>query len=340
MSDRELRAFTLVELLVVIAIIGILVALLLPAVQSAREAARRTACKNNLKQMALGWQNHHSQVNHFPTGGWSWTWVGDADRGFGKDQPGGWAYNILPFIEQSALHDLSSDGARDTITDVQLAGARETVIKPVTVFSCPSRRAGLVFPGENFIAYNSARNPFSDLIAGRGDYAANSGDHQHNSFSSGPGSLAAAETFRWCTANTTGLMTGVHSNCSPAGKEMTGISFARSEIAIRHISDGTSNTYMVGEHYLNPNDYETGLDQGDNETWCSGFNNDNFRSVFSRPAQDRPGVTNTYSFGSVHPVTWHVAMCDGSVHAIGYDIDLSVHQCLGIRNDAEACELP
>ena len=99
---RRRNGFTLVELLVVIAIIGVLVALLLPAIQAAREAARRTQCINNLKQLALGCQNHHDTHGHFPTGGWGWYWVGDPDRGFGKEQPGGWAYNLLPFFEQQA----------------------------------------------------------------------------------------------------------------------------------------------------------------------------------------------------------------------------------------------
>src|SRR5690242_9173257 len=106
---RLVAAFTLVELLVVIAIIGVLVALLLPAVQAARESARRTQCINQLKELTLGGMNHEGAMKHFPTGGWGIKWVGDADRGYGQQQPGGWIYNILPFIEQRAKHDMPKD---------------------------------------------------------------------------------------------------------------------------------------------------------------------------------------------------------------------------------------
>ncbi len=116
------RAFTLVELLVVIAIIGILIALLLPAIQSAREAARRNECKNNLKQMGLAAQNHVDAIKSFPTGGWGWHWPGDPDRGYKNDQPGGWMYNILPWIEEAQLRNrgkgLSGTAKQDAIRDV------------------------------------------------------------------------------------------------------------------------------------------------------------------------------------------------------------------------------
>src|SRR5690606_28075703 len=107
------RGFTLVELLVVIAIIGILVALLLPAVQAAREAARRTQCKNNLGQIALGCLLHVDAHQSLPSGGWAKYYTADPNRGYGPDQPGGWCYNILAFVEEESLRDLGRGTAHN-----------------------------------------------------------------------------------------------------------------------------------------------------------------------------------------------------------------------------------
>ena len=113
---RQTKAagFTLVELLVVIAIIGILVGLLMPAVDAARESGRRAQCLNNLHQLAAACLQHDTKMQFLPTGGWGCYWGGETDRGFGITQPGGWHYNILPFIDLADLHDLDKGLSRGT----------------------------------------------------------------------------------------------------------------------------------------------------------------------------------------------------------------------------------
>ena len=99
------HGFTLVELLIVITIIGVLVALLMPAIDSARESGRRAQCMNNIKQMSLGCLGHESKYNFLPTGGWGYMWCGDPDRGFNKRQPGGAVqYSPLHRSERPARH--------------------------------------------------------------------------------------------------------------------------------------------------------------------------------------------------------------------------------------------
>lgn len=121
-------AFTLVELLVVIAVIGILVGLLLPAVQSAREAARRIQCANQVKQLGLAFHLHHDQFREFPTGGWDWDTAPSyqgATPHVGARQKAGWGFQILPFIEAA---------------NTWHAGAEKAIGQTNPVFFCPSRR--------------------------------------------------------------------------------------------------------------------------------------------------------------------------------------------------------
>jgi len=171
--------FTLVELLVVITIIGILIALLLPAVQGARESGRRAQCMNNLKQLGLAALHHEQAPGYLPTGGWGYYWVGDPDRGFGPNQPGGWIYNVLPYLEQEGLRNLGAGRSQSE----KLAAAATVVMTPLQMLNCPSRRRPALYPSSKPI--NSG--PISG--AAKTDYAVNTGSDPYSFEWSGPGSL-------------------------------------------------------------------------------------------------------------------------------------------------------
>ncbi|MDZ4659761.1 MAG: DUF1559 domain-containing protein [Bythopirellula sp.] len=353
------RGFTLVELLVVIAIIGVLVALLLPAIQAAREAARRTQCTNNLKQLALGALNHHDVQKHFPTGGWSYGWVGDPDRGFGKDQPGGWIYNILPFIEQGNLHDIGTDGNPDAATNPQRLAVKDSVLpQPIDTINCPSRRPNTPYPLAKSDQAGGFNNSLKPETCGRSDYAVNSG-HMFVEFDAGANNYGVADAYAWPSDDT-----DLH-------VYLTGISHQRSQVKISQVTDGTSNTYLIGEKFMRSDDYLTGFSPGDNETWCTGYNNDNYRVTgawaggqviplpplqdtsnptlptgVGAPPNPAPGTVSSNpdlaarQFGSAHAAGFQAAMADGSSHLITYDVDPFVHLYLGNREDGNTTTLP
>jgi len=125
----------------------------------------------------------------------------------------------------------------------------------------------------------------------------------------------------------------------------TGVVYVRSMVRSAHIKDGMSNTYMVGEKYLNPYHYATGEDLGDNHVYCMGHNNDTVRwtwyntsnpAASCTPKRDRPGVANTVSFGSPHPNGCNLVFCDGGVRTANFMIDPLTHSYLGNRADGKS----
>ena len=315
-TDR--KGFTLVELLVVIAIIGILIGMLLPAVQQVREAARRTECANKLRQIGLAFIQHHDTFEFFPSGGWGWRWTADPDRGVGRDQPGGWTYHILPFIEQQSLSMLGSDGQPDVISIDQRMGASMRDQTPLSAYTCPSRRQTQLYPIGEFPYPGTNSIPGLSEIS-RTDYAGcvGNGSTQFDQ----PGSWPQALSFNW--------------NDPEVERQANGISYRRSVVRLASVFDGTSNTYAVGEKYLNPLSYFDGTDFSDTESVFSGNNDDTLRSTRLPPLQDQAGIGFNDRFGSAHPGTWNVARCDGSVSAVPFSIDSEVHRFLGSRDDGE-----
>lgn len=318
MRSRQIKrsGFTLVELLVSIAIIGILIALILPAVQSAREAARRVQCKNNLKQLALAMHNHESTYGRFPSNGWGYRWVGVPDRGTDKRQPGGWIYNILPHLEQSSLRGL---GKGQPPPEQSLALSR-LMESPLPVAKCPSR------PGDQMGPQKPTAAPFNAQLAAsvaKTDYAVNEGDYITNS-KAGPASLEHGDSGAYAWQDTTNA---------------TGICFQRSEIRPADITDGLSNTYLLGEKHVSTGGYSTYQDRGHDQSMYSGVDLDLNRWVIDPPIQDGENVQDR-RFGSAHSQGCHMALCDGSVRLISYGVDLHVHHRLGNRRDGDPVELP
>jgi len=316
-SKNRRPAFTIVELLVVAAILGVLVALLLPAIQAAREASRRTQCKSNIRQLGLAAQAHVSALRHFPTGGWGGAWIGDPDRGAGPAQPGGWIYNLLPYMEEAALHDRGR--GLSTIAKRQAAG--EIMATPLFALNCPSRRQAVLYPHSPPYLMANAGNVSA---AARTDYAFNAGDRSTNEWDSkgGPaGFEAASTTYLW-----------------PEPQRYTGLSYIRSQISVRRVTDGLSKTYLIGEKYAKPRDYETGNDAGDYGSMYSGFWSNQYRLTLrnAQPIQDTDKVADRIRFGSAHAAGLHMAFADGSVQLIDYEIEAEVHGRFGNREDGFA----
>jgi prepilin-type N-terminal cleavage/methylation domain-containing protein len=349
------NAFTLVELLTVIAIIGILIALLLPAIQAARESARLAQCKNNIRQIALGMLQHETANQAFPAGGWSSAWLGDPNVGTGSRQPGGWIYQSLPYLEQQAIHDIGL-GLTGQNLGATLTKQGEA---PLSIFNCPTRRPAQLYQTVELLTWN-----FQPLdLAAKTDYAANAGSN--GGTEGGPGPILKIPFI-------VSDCRGGYPNCDWSSKQTwldeqwTGIVGDHSGATIAQITDGTSTTLLVGEKWLYELYYDVGTidaefdnqtnriardNPGDNGVMYAGIGYDNVRACgdvdgspryppmrdadYNRanPQSDKKGAHYQERFGSAHSVGLNVARCDGSVDTESFDVDPLVWAKLGSRND-------
>ena len=316
---RLQHGLTLIELLVVIAIIGVLVALLLPAVQSARETARRTHCINTLKQLAIAAMLHEQTHEAFPTAGWGWTLPRNVRRDASSaylapeilgDQSWGWRYQLLPFIEYEALWRLEND--------FEIRASKPPLI------SCPSRRPPTFYGGEE--------GGISATVLG--DYVGNGGDTDEN----GLRTLGLTPDPSCRCRFQTGTIIWYEPNQRTTPFNPLRNPLVRTSI----ITDGTSHTMLFGEKYVNGL-WTGGGSWGDNAGWYVGRSWDSQRFAV-RPPQPDVYLTNFLPrqvkgqrkydfFGSAHPIAFNCSKVDGSVTSVAYDVDLVALQRLCNRED-------
>jgi prepilin-type N-terminal cleavage/methylation domain-containing protein len=349
---RLCRGFTLVELLVVIAIIATLIGLLLPAVQSAREAARRTQCTNQVRQMMLAMHGLVSSYGHFPTGGvYPWPEIEDFSQGgkaFGPSKQGlSWAFQILPHMEETAVHNLA--------TTSQITAA------PVNMYFCPSRRPptrSTYEPAFSWLMDYAALNP----IQSRSQL----GDSTFNVLMSSvnPGSGACARVWGFWGSKDSGngqnpksvaelkdkyqgfwgvLTRG--SNCVAQNSRGASVKNLGYDPPVKpaKIADGASKTAVISEKRLRPSTYFTS-EWYDDRGWSDGWDPDAIRSTACWPQPDGdiyrfPNGAEAdvagYVVGSAHRNGFSTGFADGSVRMLDYEIELEVFNSLAHRADGQ-----
>ncbi len=297
---------TIVELLVVIAIIGVLVALLVPAVQMAREAARASQCKSNMRQLVVGCDAFYDAHNHYPT-----SQIFDR-HGWGPDSTAwSWLARILPFAEQKPLFDMG---------DIPFRTLRESKIADQTIplFLCPD---------------DSPRNRTPRLDAGnlrgfpvgqtnyKGVMGANWGADESQKL--GPGKIGTL----WVNKGTNGSYDGLNNG--------DGLLYRTDYLKPRNksdVRDGLSNTFMIGE------------DLPVQDEWCAWPYATNAYSTCAIPPNQKwsdPGWwPNTQSFRSWHPKGLYFTMADGSVRFVSDSIELSVYRALATIDGGETVDVP
>jgi prepilin-type N-terminal cleavage/methylation domain-containing protein/prepilin-type processing-associated H-X9-DG protein len=303
------RAFTLIELLVVIAIIAVLIALLLPAVQQAREAARRTQCKNNLKQLGLAMHNYHDTFKVFPIGGWS----------SASTDIGSYMVRILPYIDQSPLYNQINFNAPSVPMQTLPNGQRLSFVV-ISGFICPSDPDPNTFTTSiNHPGDPQAKTNYTGCIGNQNTTSCATGWNLLNS----NGSAGNGDTYD------ISLISGALAKW-PAS------------VSIAGIPDGTSNTLLMGETRPGCSDHQKNGWVDSNAFWNVTGPGINFPTCPGEAGFTGTGCNQTgggmawgtsNSFRSKHTGGAQFTMADGSVRFISQNVDILTYQKLGDRRD-------
>jgi prepilin-type N-terminal cleavage/methylation domain-containing protein len=336
-SKRNRAAFTLVELLVVIAIIGILVALLLPAVQAAREAARRMSCSNNIKNIGLACISYHDTKKHLPTSVGQWAeevdrnhvWIGPPGGSLSVANGGtgwsgkGWIVDILPYIEEQVGYDLIIDGIKNSTpgfgarptrgSGVGAMSSRPYVEQQPKFLTCPSDPSAL--PSDKQWWWDGVMTATTNYKGCLGDSVQTSGSADDSPFPD----------------------LGSKPDCHNTA-DCNGVIWRNSyfhPIPFKKITDGNSKTFMVGEAVVSQ-DYHSAAFFADGD-WATCGNPLNF---FIFPDTDTviksaPQWMQARGFKSLHPGGAHFVMADGSVHFVNEGVDHNIYRGLATRNGNE-----
>ena len=376
-SRKKADAFTLVELLVVIAIIGVLVALLLPAVQAAREAARRTQCANQVRQIGLSMQNHVSALGVFPTGGTehsprisdyvSGTTTSPGNPNGPNKQGLSWGYQLLPYLEQGAIQGINStEKLRATVVGLYFCPSRRSPsvigtsgfgISPTDYaaaqpysWKCPTNTHDFTFPDDRYlpteVAAQNMRQARQAFWCRNGQWG---GEHEKDGSYDG---VVVRTPYRITrSAGASNTAEGVKVSGSPSASKPGSI------------TDGTSNTMVVAEKFVRSDIYEGGpippgntrmLSASDDRGWADGWDPDAIRLTGFPPISDSHGACfsdpgleryctgdgpDVYFFGSAHTGGINATYADASVHFLSFDIDPVVFNSLGTRNGEEIVDV-
>lgn len=324
--SRRRSGFTLIELLVVIALIGVLVALLVPAVQKVRAAAAAIMCRNNLKQIALATLHFHDHHGAFPP-------ARIVPKPTGFEPPnlacggseGTWLVRILPYVEGNTIFQLWDLTLPYASQPVQ---ARESL---PSIFNCPARRSGAetLFPtqaGPAIVFPCGCTSPGATIVSGAsGDYAGNHGDLS-------PGSSGQPTDFFW-GGNGTGVIISSRGLCE------NGLPTSWADkIRVRDIQDGTSQTFLVGEMHIPRGKLAhapENLPSYDGTFFYASARVAGPGVPLGQGPDDTVGGMSAFAFGSWHAGICHFAFADGRVSSVSNQVSTQVLEALSNRHDGQ-----